>query len=857
MAQWSETLEPYIKVTERIKTMNTNPTAGEDLIIGAVIISDAGPSEPTLITSQSEFKQYYASKELTEDYMNELGELFEEDSSIPAIMWSNAYRLSGSNTMLIVRATKTKGAYWIKPLDGSTGEYILKDGEILKKVDGGFSITLDITEKDPTWSINIGSIGVIGNTYDTGGKFEALYDYRADTIPELVEKLLEAPDFYSTDYTYQNVAVYKEDNTTKTFTTSGTEDIDITTASEDKKKTINSVYFKEVYAGSNFIDDSLITTNADGTQDLSGFIHNILISTKGSSSSSQETYEYNTSDKRFNVTKSTSSTSTGGTLTIVTEDQVLSNFEAIGGDVDVKYYAINSYNSSSNLKVRIRRFNRGSTVEETIDAQTSLGSTTPSQYSLISSVMSAESLPDTESDFYEFAIYDTSVSDNVLYYNVGNYSSRGDISVSDLNDITSMIQFNLPSDLSELGIPYSGFSSDNESEYKTTISISNYDFTKTYVYVDDEDEFKANYDSNTYVNLYKSNDTSILGYVKVLLKENNGKGFYRYYNTTKESTNGDGGYTTDSSSVSTFHLKYKSTNEVISLKIDNGETSILKVTSEDLINSLDELSNNDIYTVEGLTDLGNTTLSYQTALAKLAVNENYFYPISTVNSSNYLVLANKASKISQDSAKLYMLAPWDIDTSTLGWKYYASPSVLYWETVARNRGNNQEFRSCFGQIGGIVSYQQPVTEFNKKTRQLLLTKKINTALWNNTTQAWNINDNYTKQSTDNILSDEANSRLFIRISKAQPTLLKQYIGRRITENLCSEIVDTISYWFNNTILTMEYNIDDFKVFCEYDEALARKNKVKVVINVRFQRALKYIEVYNNAFDVGADISSAE
>lgn len=207
MAQWSETLEPYIKVTERIKTMNTNPTAGEDLIIGAVIISDAGPSEPTLITSQSEFKQYYASKELTEDYMNELGELFEEDSSIPAIMWSNAYRLSGSNTMLIVRATKTKGAYWIKPLDGSTGEYILKDGEILKKVDGGFSITLDITEKDPTWSINIGSIGVIGNTYDTGGKFEALYDYRADTVPELVEKLLEAPDFYSTDYTYQNLSL--------------------------------------------------------------------------------------------------------------------------------------------------------------------------------------------------------------------------------------------------------------------------------------------------------------------------------------------------------------------------------------------------------------------------------------------------------------------------------------------------------------------------------------------------------------------------------------------------------------------------------------------------------------------------
>ena len=55
MATWKETLEPYVKVIESVKTAALNPTAGEDLIIGAVIISDTGPSTPTLITSQSEF----------------------------------------------------------------------------------------------------------------------------------------------------------------------------------------------------------------------------------------------------------------------------------------------------------------------------------------------------------------------------------------------------------------------------------------------------------------------------------------------------------------------------------------------------------------------------------------------------------------------------------------------------------------------------------------------------------------------------------------------------------------------------------------------------------------------------------
>ena len=62
MAQWKQTLEPYVKVIESVKTMPINPTAGEDLIIGAVIISDAGPTIPTLITSQKEFLSTFAAE---------------------------------------------------------------------------------------------------------------------------------------------------------------------------------------------------------------------------------------------------------------------------------------------------------------------------------------------------------------------------------------------------------------------------------------------------------------------------------------------------------------------------------------------------------------------------------------------------------------------------------------------------------------------------------------------------------------------------------------------------------------------------------------------------------------------------
>ena len=84
-----------------------------------------------------------------------------------------------------------------------------------------------------------------------------------------------------------------------------------------------------------------------------------------------------------------------------------------------------------------------------------------------------------------------------------------------------------------------------------------------------------------------------------------------------------------------------------------------------------------------------------------------------------------------------------------------------------------------------------MTEFNKKTRQLLLSKRVNTVLWNYQTNTWNMNDNYTKQSVDNIVSDEGNSRLAIRISKAMPVLLKQYIGWRIAPKLWESAIGTI------------------------------------------------------------------
>jgi hypothetical protein len=125
-------------------------------------------------------------------------------------------------------------------------------------------------------------------------------------------------------------------------------------------------------------------------------------------------------------------------------------------------------------------------------------------------------------------------------------------------------------------------------------------------------------------------------------------------------------------------------------------------------------------------------------------------------------------------------------------------------------------------------------------------------MWNTQTQAWNWNDNWTKSSEDTIMSDDGNSRLMIRISKAMPVLLRQFIGRRIGPILWQDMTSVIDFWFKNTILPMEYTIDAYQITINETNnpvEIQRRNQVKVLVEVRYQRAAKYIDVYNTALKI--------
>lgn len=748
MAQWKETLEPYVKVVETVKTSTLNPSAGGELIIGCVIISDAGPSVPTLITGQSEFMSTYASADITSKYIGSLDNLYTgADKSLASTMWMNAYRLAGSNTLLCVRASKAKDLFYAKPLSTvSNSTYISKDGNLLKKADSKYALVIDhdgdkVTSAQSGWTVGIQGVGTFGNYVSDEGPE---YDYYVDNIVDLVNELNSTAEFFSPNYWFGKVTVTASESEGKIDKIEITElpglDIDSTI---DKKKEAKIVVFEELYLN----NEPLISDDMK--------------------------YSFFTSG----VTKDENNVWNAGAVITPEKFNEASKFTAD------KYYAVNSYNSATDLKVRIRRFNHDAVIQKTISSQTTVTENGDSPWIVMEDVLSTffvrdedgnltQTLKETvkDHDFYEIAVIDPSISSEVLFFNIGKISGRGDMEVSEVNSNLKMIQLVLPDDMADLGLNYYGFDHDDT------------DSTKTQIFAD---------------------------------------------------------------------LTITTTG--------NNKSAILDVSDSDLKKALDLIALDEVYVTEGLCDLGNTESSFQNYMANMAINENYFYPISTVNSTNYMTIANNATKIKGDSYKLYLSAPWDIDSGTLGWKTYMSPSVLYWEAVARNRRNNEEFRGVLGQSGGVVQYQKPLCEFNKKTRQLLLSKKINTALWNLQTNAWNMNDNFTLQSVENIMSDEGNSRLAIRISKAMPLLLRQFIGRKITATLWEDARSVLNYWFNRNIMTMRYTIGDYMVIIDETnnpQELQKQNKMAVTVNVRYLNSLKYITVYHNILELGMDVSVA-
>lgn len=1008
MAQWKETLEPYANVTESVKTTTLNPTAGEDLVIGAVIIADSGSATPTLVSSQKEFLEKFATKDLSEDYMKELNHLYSEDpeSSVASTLWLNAYRLSGSAKLLVSRATKSTDILYTKSLrKNDDSEYVIRDTDILKKCPP-FRILIDHTSlaDGDGWLLAVSEVGTLGNRVTDEG---AQYDYDIYNLKELVEKLNETNKFFSPKYSFYK-AIYDEVNG---YTVQEWRKLE----SEAEFEDADMVVLEEVYLAAKPIDTEDDRTKIAQSGKNSGAIGLII--------------ENDITDDASPLVRP------------VSNYTIDLNAGGFGGYETPEWYATNTYNSNTDLKVRIRRFNHNAVRTKNLTESqvkkgespwivlTSVLDTYTSSYGYDMSGSGAQTA--LNYDFYEFAIYDPSISEDWLIYNVGNIPGRGDIDIATLNESIGMFQLNLPDDLKDLGLNYYGYPKDNGkfltdaeigNDVKSHLEAKNQDkgsvvtaenghwrwsgtgedvkivevkeaindngncYINGHALADDvnfiksdfndlkklitDDESSINLDKKFYilgsagtvesyalltpqesvdgyylkvkaggttevegsiyshdggiiynVEAYKTQDNGDVQDTPVPISqalENLGDAVIKVscYDAEGALTDGDlillpegeeanygeiptanlpeSGYiklslhvnkTEEEPDVVVYENYLFSDQDVkerftsisdrtvgdyvteVYYYTKNGETEIntnvkisdssflLEVSNSDIKAAWDRIEEDERYVVEGMCDCGCTIPEVQNYLGNLSKNSNYFYPPSLINSTNYMAIANYKKKLKITSHKSYFLAPWDYDSGTSGFPFSVSPSVLYWETVCRNKANNQEFKAAFGQEGGIVYPENLAKSFSKSERQLLLTKKINTVFHDLYLDRYYINDNVTAQEEDNVMKEECNARMEIRISKALPLLLNQFKGRQNTENTRKDVEYVIDYWFRNTVMTYGSTILGFKVTCNSSnnsEEDIRANRLRVKVEVRYPNSVKYIEVANIAYPIGLD-----
>ena len=675
MAQWTQTLEPYIKVHEEVKSMALNPTAGEDLIIGVTFISDAGPSTPTLIRGQKEFLATYTSQDLSQEYIESLNQLYTgDDKTLAANMWANAYRLAGSNTLLVVRASKANGLYFAKPLiPGDNNTYILRDGELLKKVPS-FKIVLDTPgdyadHDSDGWNINISGVGIFGNrTTDDGPQ----YDYFVNDLPSLVDSLNDTSKFFSPSYSFYESAEQKQEN----------EILDIETAKTNAKV----VVFNEVYLGADILDktdsrtqglvadtyDYYIATIASGTQTITWI--KLEPPTEGQKESATETFESANKLPTSGVDAgtvckviATNKSDNDGLLYMITcqPDWTEANLNQktfdlndpdMSGFTASEYYATNVYNSATPLAVRIRRFNHDAVVskELTTAEKATLTQSGPSPYRVLANVLDTYTANGTKEpseiilkrDFYEIAVYDPSINGEVSFFNVGNVLGRGDMEVSEVNELVKMIQVTLPDDLHDLGLNYYGYKDDDytwkNTDKPNTARWESISYTSSITTVHTFSTIDEMYVWNATANNVELNDVVRVGHDAT---ENPDPSvdytYYKYTGANTVSTKSElevltniteGTIYTLETAESTQNYEYtlNGNNQLYAdLTIDPLEYAILNVSDSDFKKAMDQILEDEVYTTEGLCDLGNTELSFQNYLANMAISEdgNYFYPI--------------------------------------------------------------------------------------------------------------------------------------------------------------------------------------------------------------------------------------
>lgn len=281
---------------------------------------------------------------------------------------------------------------------------------------------------------------------------------------------------------------------------------------------------------------------------------------------------------------------------------------------------------------------------------------------------------------------------------------------------------------------------------------------------------------------------------------------------------------------------------------------------------------------QSTVDSGKSLVSRQKALDKIADMEDYkiafMMPFNYTNPSYLNYLATKASKcyslgvsgvyVEKDDVNtikpmlptrtedLFVLAGSELSTSLADFPVKLNPEILYLQRVAVNKATNKEFAPVMGSDTGLMAVTRVPTKLKSSTREALLDLGVNSIITKATTGVSYLNKNKCFANSDNIMNEEQNKRLALKINRDIDELLDRFLGKENNEDTRSLATSLVNQYFNDYIMNQVYNPVSVEVVCNdtnNPDTVINSNKLVLDISIRYPRTIYDILVYHRAKDV--------
>jgi len=138
---------------------------------------------------------------------------------------------------------------------------------------------------------------------------------------------------------------------------------------------------------------------------------------------------------------------------------------------------------------------------------------------------------------------------------------------------------------------------------------------------------------------------------------------------------------------------------------------------------------------------------------------------------------------------------------------------------------------------------------------LNLGSPVNYINFNNRTNNYYLNDNWTHQRADDVMSEDQNRRLVNKINRDIKRNMDQFITRQNNAATRSQVVDMVNNYFQTEIMTKNYPPEAYEVICNSKnngEEVGRAKQLKLKIRCRLYNTIKYIDVLDEIYPIGVE-----